>query len=839
MERRPKFSVIIPVHNNLKYTIECIDSVIRNTEDFELIIIDDGSIDETPEWLKGLSRRCGKEGVSFLKRKNIEGKGFPVACNMGAKISTGDHLIFLNNDTLVTPFWAAKMAACLEQAPEVIRIGKFGITGPATNYAAGQQMVVGATQEYTLDKLDEYAELWGEHNPQKWVYTGFISGFCMMIIRECWTDVGGFDERFSPGGYEDNDICNRAYSAGWKSIVTGDAFIHHHGSKTLNTPEFQFMKGGLANRGKYFSKYWDGFDKKLEDGTFESQRVPVVAGYRVKNAGRWIEESLTKTLQCVDHACLLDDGSTDDTPKIISQMIENNPGRITSVRHDREFQELRDRNELWTMMRNEALSINSSIEGWGIIIDGDEMFEDKVTDEYIQYLARPIHPDVHGYIFKVDTFWRGRDKIRADGTFGDLKGVRMVRFVKDQKLWTHHPQGLHCGNTPSTPPDWLAMSNVHLKHFGYEDYDIVEAKEEFYRRVDTVKDPMSVGGDGSYSHLTDESALSLVPWRENNTLGLAMIGKDEAEFLPQFFEKNYWYTMFDQIIYVDCGSSDDSKSLASVYGAHVYDLPDNLIYQDGKFKGRLKHFGKARNFAASKLQTEWILFMDADEYFDMEDRYQFMRLLETDFQAFRFHVQNHQPDGNVSHSENFRLYRNIPDLFWTQHVHESLETAITAMGSACKVSTVNFPLHHLGYLRGQDYVQLKLDHYEVLNDLDREADPDDARPYFNNALHYLNDGNNEKAVEYLSKCCALHPTFMQAHRELGLIFMRKAMPLIQQAYDTCPDRNPNKADLERMLQYLIKYAGEPLKVGRAGGTTQEKTDELIGKHDGESESGSA
>ena len=788
----PTFSVVIPCYNVLPYTITTIQSVLAHSTEAELVIVNDGSTDETAGYLATLGERFAPGGITRLRiLTNPVSRGFTVAVNQGAAVAEGQYVVLLNNDVLVTPFWLGRLRFALDTFHEHLPIGRFGLVGPATNYAGGPQMVPNLPTPFPTDQVAEYAEFFHRGNQGNWMYTGFLSGFCLMVRKDCWDELGGFDEQFTPGGFEDNDLCKRAYAAGWKALIAGDTFVYHHGTKSTSQPDRAFMQGGLHNRGKYYAKWFEA----------NMRRQRIVAGYRVKNGARWLKDSLEKTASVVDGIVILDDGSTDETPSIA----QAHPGVLQYVRHDRPFQELRDRNELWSLMRSQTFDGQPA--DWGLILDADEVLEDKVTDEYLQRLCHPIHPDVHGYILKVDTFWRGREKIRTDGTFGNLRGVRLVRFADGQCLWTPHPTGLHCGNVPLLPPHWLALSNCHIKHYGFEDMELARTKWAFYQQVDPVKNPVMVGGDGSYSHLIDESELSLRDWQEQNTLGLCMIARNEASLLPQFFERNHFWALFDQIVLVDCGSTDDTAKIAEIYGAEVY------AYKTKRPDGKMDNFAKARNFAKSKLQTRWVLHLDADEFFLQEDLFALLRCLERPVVAYLTGVANHQPDGTATHSESFRLFRNIPDLFYTQLVHESLEDSIRRLNKP-RIEKLPVTLHHQGYLRGSGYVQGKLEHYAELNEQQLALDPADPRPFFNLALHYLNDGEREKGIEYLQEAVKRNPAFYQPVKELGLEHLREARGFFEQCERVIADGHVMKGHIKEIADWLRTHAGPPIAVGQ-------------------------
>lgn len=92
----PKVSVIIPTYNRAKYVKEAIDSVLAQTfQDFEIIVVDDGSIDGTGELLKNYN---GK--IRYIYQTN---KGLPAARNTGIRAAKGEYIAFLDSDDIWLP----------------------------------------------------------------------------------------------------------------------------------------------------------------------------------------------------------------------------------------------------------------------------------------------------------------------------------------------------------------------------------------------------------------------------------------------------------------------------------------------------------------------------------------------------------------------------------------------------------------------------------------------------------------------------------------------------------------------------------------------------------------
>ena len=101
-------SIVIPVLDRLEFTRQCLDRIWRNTGDkirYEVIVVDNASTDGTAEWFAGATQFPGP--VRY--HRNPRNLGFGNANNAGARLSRGEYLLFLNNDTLVQPGWLTGM----------------------------------------------------------------------------------------------------------------------------------------------------------------------------------------------------------------------------------------------------------------------------------------------------------------------------------------------------------------------------------------------------------------------------------------------------------------------------------------------------------------------------------------------------------------------------------------------------------------------------------------------------------------------------------------------------------------------------------------------------------
>ncbi|WNQ12882.1 glycosyltransferase family 2 protein [Paenibacillus aurantius] len=236
----PKTSIIIPTYNGLELLIECITAIRAYTpEPYELIVVDNGSEDGTVKF-------CRQEKIRFVSLP--VNKGFPAACNLGLRIATGDALLLLNNDIVVTHHWLENMLACL-YSDETI-----GIVGPCSNIVSGIQQ---RPADYA--DLEQYHALAAARasDPGQWQQVERLVGLCLLFKRELMEKIGVLDERFSPGHYEDDDYCYRARRAGYRLMLAGDVSVHHHGSASFSKLDKKRL-GQIVHRNRdAFIKKWD------------------------------------------------------------------------------------------------------------------------------------------------------------------------------------------------------------------------------------------------------------------------------------------------------------------------------------------------------------------------------------------------------------------------------------------------------------------------------------------------------------------------------------------------------------------------------------------------------
>ncbi len=239
-------SIIIPCWNQLEFTRLSLAALVRHTRrPWELIVIDNGSTDGTGTYLAGVQDVAPVPVTVVHNERNV---GFPAAINQGLKAARGEYLVLLNNDAVVTDGWLNQLVALAEMDLDVTtkhtkdtkgengrgdRDGMgMGLVGPMSNYASPPQWVEHVPYA-TLDEMHAFARRWRDEHRGQWFTAGKLSGFCLLVKRAVYEAIGGLDEQFGLGFFDDDDLAERARRAGFELAVAHDLFVHHFGSRTF------------------------------------------------------------------------------------------------------------------------------------------------------------------------------------------------------------------------------------------------------------------------------------------------------------------------------------------------------------------------------------------------------------------------------------------------------------------------------------------------------------------------------------------------------------------------------------------------------------------------------
>lgn len=253
--QKEELSIIMPVYKASAITAKALTAIGKWTSrPYEIIVIDNGNDPDLKDLINALPEDLQRRIALIANEENV---GYPVACNQGLAAASGEYLVVMNNDVLVTPYWASRLMAAFSVDKTI------GIVGPYTNFAAGIQGVQGCN--YSEDSLETWAHQWHQKHAGNLKQVGRLIGFLWMIKRKVVEDIGGLDPLYGIGNFEDDDYCLRAQLAGYKLALAEDVFVHHYGSQSfqkqpqvygsiLQTNEMLFTaKWGIKMHGNGYS----------------------------------------------------------------------------------------------------------------------------------------------------------------------------------------------------------------------------------------------------------------------------------------------------------------------------------------------------------------------------------------------------------------------------------------------------------------------------------------------------------------------------------------------------------------------------------------------------------
>lgn len=247
-ETIPKVSIIVLTYNNLELNKACINSILSKTAypNYELIVLDNLSTDGTVEYLHELEKKGDSRLRIIFNDKN---SGFAGGNNKSIKASTGDFIMLLNNDTVVTRGWLTNAVKHMQNDP------KCGMCGAVTNSIGNEAMI--AVNYRNMWELEEFAYVYtSEHNNEIYTDVDRLAMFCTLIRREILDQYGMLDENYQVGMFEDDDYAKVVEQAGYNLYIAEDVFVHHVNNASFKKIETDEYKAIFEKNKKYFEEKW-------------------------------------------------------------------------------------------------------------------------------------------------------------------------------------------------------------------------------------------------------------------------------------------------------------------------------------------------------------------------------------------------------------------------------------------------------------------------------------------------------------------------------------------------------------------------------------------------------
>jgi GT2 family glycosyltransferase len=226
-----QIGIVIPVLNQLRYTQQCLADLQPDIDrGVRVVVVNNASTDGSHQWLSAQSN------IQIIH--NQENKGCASAWNQGcAALQESDWIVVLNNDVRLPLGWLDQLVDAADRL--------------------GLDIISPAMCEMELNYVFEEHAAKIMKAMRSVLRRGVAHGVCFMVRKSVFDRIGGFDEAFRIGQFEDSDFFLRAQKAGFRLGVTGASFIHHFGSITQR----ELKKDGTvrpyeAENRAYFRQKW-------------------------------------------------------------------------------------------------------------------------------------------------------------------------------------------------------------------------------------------------------------------------------------------------------------------------------------------------------------------------------------------------------------------------------------------------------------------------------------------------------------------------------------------------------------------------------------------------------
>lgn len=252
-----KISVIILNWNRSELTLRCIDSVIKFSSDIalEIIVVDNGSDQRDLELL----RRSAPQSIKIITL--LENLYFGEANNIGAEASDAEYLLLLNNDAFITQDTLASLLKVFDDELCV------GAVGPKFLFPDGRMQESGAfirPDGWTFQQGRLGAEFESQFERGNHL-VDYCSAACLLIRKDVFLGIAGFDPLFDPAYFEDVDLALRLKSAGLYTYLCADTEVYHdeHGTSSEIWSSIQLNEVTIQNHAKFFNRWQPHLEERL------------------------------------------------------------------------------------------------------------------------------------------------------------------------------------------------------------------------------------------------------------------------------------------------------------------------------------------------------------------------------------------------------------------------------------------------------------------------------------------------------------------------------------------------------------------------------------------------
>jgi N-acetylglucosaminyl-diphospho-decaprenol L-rhamnosyltransferase len=238
----PSVDVVIVAYNRCELTESCLRHLRAQTLEHRVILIDNGSTDETSE-------RVAADWPAVALQRLAHNHGFAEACNRGVAAGSAEMVVLLNNDVDARPDFLARLVAPLADDPGLGSVA-------ALMLQPGERLIdsAGLAADAVLGGFPRLQGLDADQAGRERPLLAGPAGTAAAYRRAAWEQVGGLDESIF-AYMEDFDLTLRLRSAGWRSVVATDAVGVHLGSATHGHRSARQRRNGGFGRGYMLRRY--------------------------------------------------------------------------------------------------------------------------------------------------------------------------------------------------------------------------------------------------------------------------------------------------------------------------------------------------------------------------------------------------------------------------------------------------------------------------------------------------------------------------------------------------------------------------------------------------------
>lgn len=257
----------------------CIESLLATTTNAEILVIDNASEDASLESVDGFRNR-----VNFVR--NSVNRGFAAAVNQAFQETGTSYVLVLNPDVRVMPGAVQSLEDFLNTHERAGAVGgyvgeKYLPKGLPTIGTLVQENL-GFRTRPTVAALYERRPAGGHRPPLQSdaIRVEQPAAAALMVRRDAYEDVGGFDEQFYPAWYEDVDFCQRLKAKGWDIYFAPQAeFLHEGGYSAHEMGSEHFVRSYYSNQARYARKHFSSVGSVIV-------RASIAAGMLGRMIGR-------------------------------------------------------------------------------------------------------------------------------------------------------------------------------------------------------------------------------------------------------------------------------------------------------------------------------------------------------------------------------------------------------------------------------------------------------------------------------------------------------------------------------------------------------------------------